>query len=374
MKVQSRPEVPSRLGVGPVSRNTVDATIRMAYRHQRTVMLVASRGQIECDEMGGGYVGRWTTESFTRYVRDRDPAGLVKICRDHGGPWQHPEDSARDHSEQHVLDRSLVSLRADIRSGMDLLHIDTSREGQEGADFERALKRLVMLYHECQEYAHSRNEMLGFEIGLERQSDEADDPREFSAKLERIVDALASACLRWPTFVVVQTGTRVEGTKNRGALVTHREAVVEAVGELARICWENGMALKAHNVDYLPADAITGLFRSGTDAINVAPEFGVLETLSLLELLNELKLPRERDNFLQLAYESGAWRKWFDDGGTDLDRSVVAGHYVFATDEFLEIKRQANQACRRSLGFTVDGVLGKALDRALERYARLAWM
>ena len=355
-----------------MSRNGVDAAIRMAYRHQRAVMLIASRSQIECEALGGGYVERWSTEAFTRYVRGRDRASLIKICRDHGGPWQHPDESRSKRSEPEVLARTLASLRIDIRSGMDLLHLDTSREGSGAAPFDRALKRLVALYGECQEYARSHGRKIAFEVGLERQSSEVENPEEFQSKLERILDALAAAYLQPPTFVVAQTGTLVVGTKNRGDIVRQPQAAAKGVGKLAQVCRAFGVALKAHNVDYLPEEAVTSLLRNGTDAINIAPELGVIETRAFLDLLDELDLPDQRDKFLRLAYESGAWEKWLDGDATDLERCVVAGHYVFATEEFRDVKSRAEAACQ-PLGISVDGRLGEALDQGLERYATLAW-
>jgi hypothetical protein len=335
-------------------------------------MLVASRSQIECMELGGGYVEGWSTEEFSRYVRRQDPAGLLMVCRDHGGPWQHPDETACGQGEAQALSRSLISLHADIRCGLDLLHIDTSREGPTEAGFDRALPRLVTLYGECQEFAHSCGHMVGFEVGLEKQSSDVDDPAEFRTKLEQILRALATAGLPAPTFVVAQTGTRVVATSNRGALVRQVDAVTTTVGKMAQACREFGVGLKAHNADYLSAEAVTGLFRSGTDAINVAPEFGVSETRAFLALLDELKLIAERDRFLRLAHDSGAWRKWFDEDATDLEHAVVAGHYVFTTEEFLEIKQRAEENCR-ALHTSVDEVLAAALDRSLERYATLAW-
>jgi hypothetical protein len=355
-----------------MSQNTVDAVVRMAYRHHRTLMLVASRGQVECADRGGGYVERWSTEAFTTYVRRRDPAKLLRICRDHGGPWQHPAETAADLDEPRAMASSLASLRVDIEAGMDLLHIDTSREGEGEADFDRALARLVALYGECQEFAQGIGRQVAFEVGLERQGRDADDPKEFRSKLECILDALTKASLPTPTFVVAQTGTWVVASQNRGALLDQPAVVCVAVSQLAEACWEHGLALKAHNADYLPEPALRGLIAYGADAINVAPEFGVIETREFLALLDRLGLTRERDRFLELAHESGAWRKWVDGEVTDLERAVVAGHYVFATDEFLEIKRRADDLCHKQ-GRTVDGVLAAALDRALERYAAVAW-
>lgn len=364
--------MPSRMGIGPVSRNAVDAAIRLAYRQRRPVMLVASRGQIECEQLGGGYVERWTTEAFTRYVRDRDPARLIMLCRDHGGPWQHPDEVASGLVESQVLARSLASLRTDIQCGMDLLHLDTSREGSEEADFDCALTRLVGLYRECENDARAQGRRVCFEVGLERQGANVDDPAAFRSKVERILDALTGASLERPTFVVAQTGTQVVATENRGELCTRPDAVTAALRGMAAVCREHEVALKAHNVDYLPGDAVVALFRCGIDAINVAPEFGVIETRAFLMLLDRLGLPGARDEFLHLGYESRAWRKWVDDNATDLERCIVAGHYVFATPQFLDIKCRAERACR-AYGTAVDDVLGQALDEGMERYATLAW-
>jgi hypothetical protein len=134
-----------------------------------------------------------------------------------------------------------------------------------------------------------------------------------------------------------------------------------------------GLRAGAHNVDYLPGYAIRELVRNGTDAINVAPEFGVTETTAFVALLDELHLARQIDDFLQLAYESGAWRKWYEGcDATDQQRSIAAGHYVFATDAFRDIKRRAELACQAQMR-SVDDVLGTALDNAMEHYAAHIW-
>ena len=55
------------LGVGPMSKNCVDVTIELANRHEVPLMLMASRRQIECSAMGGGYVENWSTEEFCKF-------------------------------------------------------------------------------------------------------------------------------------------------------------------------------------------------------------------------------------------------------------------------------------------------------------------
>ncbi len=374
------PRVPSRLGIGPVSRNVVDAAVRLAYRRKRHVMLVASRGQIECVELGGGYVEQWSTSGFAGYVREHDPKGLMLLCRDHGGPWQHPDDAAPgelasdtpDRAEARAIGRCLISLRADIDSGFDLLHLDTSHDSAGEAEFDRALQRLLVLYDACKNYAESTGQRVAYEIGLERQVPDTDDPDRFAVRLDQIMQEISARGLPKPTFVVAQTGTMVVAAGNRGLMARSPEDVGRTVGEIARRCRDSGVALKAHNVDYLPARAVGELFRRGTGAVNVAPEFGVCETRAFLDLLTQSQLTAERDRFLGLAYDSGRWRRWAAEDTGDFERAVLAGHYVFGTDEFRELKERADHA-GRARRTSVDTVLGEALDRCLGRYADLAW-
>ena len=59
------------LGVGPMSLNCVDAVCDIANIHLIPIMLIASRRQVDSQEIGGGYVNNWTTEDFARYVKKK---------------------------------------------------------------------------------------------------------------------------------------------------------------------------------------------------------------------------------------------------------------------------------------------------------------
>ncbi|MFB9932250.1 tagatose-6-phosphate kinase [Amycolatopsis halotolerans] len=334
------------LGVGPMSKNAVDAAVELARDRGRRIMLIPSRRQIESAGLGGGYVERWSTGQFAEYVRGRDEAGLLLLCRDHGGPWQHPAERAGNYSEEQAMAASLASFRADIEAGFDLLHIDTCLDLDGPASIDRAISRLVKLYGECHEAARELGREVRFEIGFEDQGVDTNDPAEFRDQVTEVCSRLAADGLPVPAFVVAQTGTKVLETENTGALLTAPSAVGFAVAQLARVCAEVGSSLKAHNADYLPAESLRRLMQRGVAAVNVAPEFGVVETRALLALLDEAGLAAERDEFLRLAHDSGSWRKWLKPGtaATDRERAVIAGHYVFATDEFRELKdRVANQ-------------------------------
>ena len=52
------------LGIGPMSKNCVDATIELADQYKTPLMLIASRRQIDSEQFGGGYVENWSTKSL----------------------------------------------------------------------------------------------------------------------------------------------------------------------------------------------------------------------------------------------------------------------------------------------------------------------
>jgi len=72
------------LGVGPVSKNCVDATIEISEESQKPIFLIASRNQIDAEFIGGGYVNNWTTEEFAQYVlkKNTNPNKII-LARDH---------------------------------------------------------------------------------------------------------------------------------------------------------------------------------------------------------------------------------------------------------------------------------------------------
>jgi len=75
----------------------------------------------------------------------------------------------------------------------------------------------------------------------------------------------------------------------------------------------------------------------GLDSINIAPEFGQLETLCYLEEMGE-----DIDEYYNICYESKRWEKWVDETFIPEDNKKelikICGHYVFSDKKFLEIK------------------------------------
>ena len=92
------------LGVGPMSKNCIDASLELASNHDIPLFLIASRRQIDSEEFGGGYVNNWTTKKFSNYVIDQDKKGNILLSRDHGGPWQNNQEVASNLSLNRAMD------------------------------------------------------------------------------------------------------------------------------------------------------------------------------------------------------------------------------------------------------------------------------
>ena len=68
----------------------------------------------------------------------------------------------------------------------------------------------------------------------------------------------------------------------------------------------------------------------GLDTINIAPEFGQLQTKIYWENMNQ----KQKINFYKICLDSGRWKKWVDedfDPETEIENLVnICGHYVFS--------------------------------------------
>lgn len=339
------------LGVGPMSVNCVDASIEIANDNRIPLMLIASRRQIDSADFGGGYVNNWTTEEFSKYVIENDKRGYVLLARDHGGPWQNTIEKEKKLSLRQAMESAKKSYEADIRSGFQIIHIDPSEDIFGRSSTDEILERVYELLDFCSDIAHRTSNDIAFEIGTEEQSGGMNTSEELEHVLSSVMKFCQKNTIQKPLFVVMQTGTKVMETKNVGTFDTPFRIADEIPAEIQipkmiELCEKYGIYMKEHNTDYLSTEALRWHPKVGIHAANVAPEFGVEETRAFLELLEANKQKKLAERFLKLAYNSNKWNKWMLPGtdATDRDRSIIAGHYVFATPEFLEIKAEAVKA------------------------------
>jgi uncharacterized protein YlbG (UPF0298 family) len=293
--------------IGPMSKNIVDTIVEFCSNTGNTIGLIPSRRQVEWD---GGYVNNWTTEEFSKYVT------TLPLQRDHGGPGQGNND-----------DDGFESLSYDARH-FQLIHIDPWKKYPKYTD---GLEKTI----EMIKFAYNINPQLIFEVGTE----EAIRPFEANELNQLVVDlqvALPKEIYERIKYLVIQSGTSLKGTDQTGEYNSDR------LKQMIEVAKRHDLISKEHNGDYIPVEVIKEKFDLGLDCINIAPEFGLIETLTYL---SEIKDEKTFDRFWQICYDSKRWVKWvnpgFDPYVNKEQLIKICGHYVLTNPEFIsEIKSQ----------------------------------
>ena len=293
-----------RLFVGPMSRQIVDASIEYSQK-KHLLGLIPSRRQIE---YSGGYVNNWTTEEFSRYVRQR--SDLIYLVRDHGGPNQGNEK-----------DDGCESLKCDVENGFNILHIDPWKCS---ADLDEGIKKTAEIIKQiC-----SINETATFEVGTEQVifSYTAD---ELEYLLKSLQSHLGDGFSRI-SYAVVQSGVKIVGTRNVGIFNPKK------LKKMNDIVHDFGILSKEHNGDYLNKKQIQDRVDLGLDAINIAPEFGVMQTRLFL---NSAFTRDDFESAYSICEKSKKYIKWLPKDlkrDSSLKKTIieVSGHYVFTEEPF----------------------------------------
>jgi tagatose-1,6-bisphosphate aldolase non-catalytic subunit AgaZ/GatZ len=364
------------LGVGPMSLNCVDAAIELANEYEAPLLLIASRRQIDSEEFGGGYVNNWTTQEFAKYVIDNDQKGKIFLARDHGGPWQSTKEIADNLSLRRAMDSAKLSYLRDLEAGFQVLHIDPSVDIHCTPNVDEILDRVFDLYDYCWTHAQRLGREVIFEVGTEEQSGSTNTQEELDYTLNELLKFCKKNHIPQPSFVVIQTGTRVMETGNVGSFDTPLRVSNELPAEIQvpkmiEMCNRYGIMMKEHNTDYLSDEALQWHPRLGIHAANVAPEFGVAETLALLAILENNNLQNLADQFLALSYNSRKWEKWMLDetSASNRDRSIISGHYVFSKPECDEIKAKARIELLKNQ-IDLDFYLKSEVKKSIFRYMK----
>tara|TARA_B110000967_G_scaffold207737_1_gene257859 strand:+ start:2246 stop:3415 length:1170 start_codon:yes stop_codon:yes gene_type:complete len=364
------------LGVGPMSKNVVDSAIELSNKNKVPIMLIASRRQIECKELGGGYCNNWTTEEFSKYVKKKDKLNQIILCRDHGGPWQGNPDRERNLDIKKSMIDAKKSFMADIDNGFKIIHIDPSISNTgKLIPKEIIIKRLFHLYEFVVDYAKKSGKEILVEIGTEEQSGSTgtyEDLEDFLGSMKTFVNKKK---LNFPTFIVIQSGTKVMETRNIGSFESpiriKSEIPVEIqIFKVLEICKKYNIFMKEHNADYLNDDSLSWHPRIGIHATNVAPEYGVAETKALISIFEKYGDIKSRDEFISLAYKSKKWSKWMinkKDLKKDLNKAEIAGHYIFTNKDVIKLKKNFLQ--KQSISETfLNNFLKKNIKKSITRY------
>ncbi len=339
------------LCAGPMSKNFVDTCIEFISKKNFPFMLIASRRQIDAEEFGGGYVNNWSTESFSKYVRKKSKK--IILCRDHGGPYQGAYTSNKESLIKEEMKNAKISFKADIDNNFEIIHLDPSLNLGKNP-FKKSIDRLFELYDYCWSYAKKTNKKIAFEIGTEEQNGSTNSPEELELTLELTKKFCQKNKIEMPTFVVVQSGTLVKEMTNVGTFdlpfrIENQLPAEISVPQMIKICDKYKVMMKAHNCDYLSNTALQYHPRLGIHAVNIAPEFGVIESKSFSQIMKHHNLTNLLDRFLDLSYESNKWNKWMKKNSlaTNKEKSLISGHYIFSTEEFQHIYLEAKNFLKK---------------------------
>ena len=104
---------------------------------------------------------------------------------------------------------------------------------------------------------------------------------------------------------------------------------------MIKVAKKHNLKSKEHNGDYIPEKLIREKMKLGLDSINIAPEFGLIETQTYLD---EIKSSKILNRLWEICYNSNRWKKWVNKNFDPLNEKVqlikICGHYVLSSKEF----------------------------------------
>ena len=287
--------------IGPMSKNVVDSIIEFQKLSSKKVGIIPSRRQID---YLGGYSNNWTTDQISKYSDD------LIIMRDHGGPGQGAEE-----------DDGYLSLEHDCKY-FDYIHIDPWKKYP---SFNKGSKWTLEMIKFCL----SKNSNIKFEVGTE-EAIRRFEPKELDELLNFLKLNLSKDEFLQIKYLVIQSGTSLSSNQNTGNFDLKR------LNKMVNVARKNKLKSKEHNGDYIPEKLIKLKMSNGLDSINIAPEFGLIETQIYLDQINDRKDLFER--YWEICYQSKKWVKWVGKDFEPIKQKEslikICGHYVLSNNDF----------------------------------------
>ena len=134
-------------------------------------------------------------------------------------------------------------------------------------------------------------------------------------------------------YAVVQSGTRLDlatRTNTGNYNNTRLEKFIKVVKNF-------DLLSKEHNGDYLTDSFdVEVRFASGLDAINIAPEYGQIESEFYLEMCK--KDSSLFEELYKICYNSGKWKKWIPDVSRVSKSQIIMTccHYILSDKSFID--------------------------------------
>ena len=293
--------------IGPMTQNVIDSVIEFANEEKINLGFCVSRRQIDYDY---GYVEdnyhKYDTPRFVEYVKSK--TSRVIIERDHAGLAQGKKTGPSLYDMHSLLyDAAYV----------DIIHIDPWKKFTNNSELavRETINNIVLTYH--------KNPNILFEVGTEEAiyCYQTEFLLNFLGNLKYELGDIFTNNVK---YCVVQAGTKLEGTRNVGKFDLARFLNMQAL-----VKSHFGLMSKEHNGDYLTNEEIKLRFDNGLDAINIAPEFGVIETKVLLD---HIKLDTDFKKIYDICLKGEKWKRWVPESYTlpfknKRELVEICGHY-----------------------------------------------
>lgn len=289
-----------------MSKNVVDCVIN--YGEKYPIGLIASRRQID---FSGGYVNQWNNKTFYEYVKSKK--SNIFLCRDHGGELQGKDP-----------DDGIESFLDDCKY-FDIVHIDPFKFTKTIEQSAEKTKNIIITLW-------SQNSNLMYEVGTEEAIFKY-EPEDLNWFLKYLKNELNDSQFSQIKYAVVQSGTRLDlSTRTNIGNFNNKR-----LNKFIEIVKEYDLMTKEHNGDYLTDSFDVEMrFRAGLDAINIAPEYGQIESEFYLQ---SCKQDSDLfDSLYQICYNSGKWKKWINDISRISKEQLIITccHYVLSEKQFIE--------------------------------------
>ena len=310
---QKKPKV--NLCVGPMTINTIESVNKFSKKNKKHIYLICSKNQIESKKLGGGYVNNFSTESFAKYIKKLNNS-YIKMGRDHGGPFIADKKSKNMIKE---IINCKSSFNIDIKSGFELLHIDTSFAKKE--KFKLALE----LYNYCYKTSKKYNKKIYYEIGVNFHGD-----RFIKQEFSQIIKNFAN--LQKIKFITGTTGSKISNSKQVGNFNKKNSKLM--TNELSK----KKILVKDHNCDFLKKKEINLRKKCGIFSFNIGPELAHIENEILYEIGKKSK-NKTFSRFLITVLQSKKWKKWCNKNSSNKLKFSSSAHYLYNDIDYLNFKK-----------------------------------
>jgi hypothetical protein len=270
-----------KLGFGPMSQDITEILARYTKENAYPLMIIASRNQADYNS---GYV--CTSKELVDLVKEFNNPNLL-ICRDHCGPYF--GDKYIRLTIEECIAMCKETIKNDISSGFDLIHIDVSRIKSNHLTYGKDLI----------EYAISLNPNIMLEFGSENNTG-----IDVSSSIGRIEEQLVflQQYKKNVKFFVTQTGSLTKcGQEGTFSLVDNTN--------VAKQIHDAGFLFKEHNADYFNKADLIDRRKAGVDSLNIAPQLGTIQTA----ILKEFSPVNLWNKFSDVVYSANKWQRWDDE-------------------------------------------------------------